>query len=96
VRAVATPDTSRGEIFSIGSGQGVPRFVVIRDAAGEDLESGEMTAPHFDYFGNADAVFFMFDPLRVKGIRDQLNDLLPVQSYSGGDPRTVLTATFSV
>jgi hypothetical protein len=84
------PPQQQPLIFSIGFWQGVPRFVVIRDAAGEDLESGEMTAPHFSYIGNADAVFFMFDPLRIRGIRDQLSDLLPAQSYSGGDPRTVL------
>jgi hypothetical protein len=59
--------------------------------AGEDLESSDMAAPQFGYFGNADAVFFMFDPLRVKGIRDQLHDLLPAQSYSAGDPRALLT-----
>jgi len=28
----------------------------------------------------------MFDPLRVKGIRDQFHGLLPAQSYSAGDP----------
>jgi hypothetical protein len=33
----------------------------------------------------------MFDPLRIKAIRDQLHDLLPAQSYSGGDPRAVLS-----
>lgn len=33
----------------------------------------------------------MFDPLRVKGIRDQLYDLLPAQSYSAGDPRVLLS-----
>jgi hypothetical protein len=35
-------------------------------------------------------VFFMFDPLRVQSIRDQLHDLLPPQMVSGGDPRGVL------
>jgi len=33
----------------------------------------------------------MFDPLRVKGIRDQFHGLLPAQSYSAGDPRALLT-----
>jgi hypothetical protein len=77
-------------IFAIGVRDGIRRFLVIRDVAGEDLESGDMQAPQFGYFANADAVFFMFDPLRVKGIRDQLHDLLPAQSYSTGDPRTLL------
>jgi hypothetical protein len=78
-------------ILTIGDRDGIRRFVVIRDVAGEDLESGDMRAPQFRYFGNADAVFFMFDPLRVRGIRDQLHDLLPAQSYSTGDPRTLLS-----
>ncbi|MGO9351056.1 MAG: TRAFAC clade GTPase domain-containing protein [Mycobacterium sp.] len=78
-------------IFSVGSWNGRRRFLVIRDAAGEDLESADLDAPPFRYFRNADAVLFMFDPLRIKAIRDQLSDLLPDQSYGGGDPRTVLS-----
>jgi Double-GTPase 2 len=77
-------------IFTIGARDGIRRFLIVRDVAGEDLESGDMDAPRFRYFSNADAVFFMFDPLRVKGIRDQLHDLLPAQSYSAGDPRALL------
>jgi hypothetical protein len=78
-------------MFSVGSSHGVRQFVVLRDVAGEDMESGDLHATHFQFFSNADAVFFMFDPLRVKGIRDQLHDLLPPQFYSGGDPRSVLS-----
>jgi hypothetical protein len=78
-------------IFTIGNRDGIRRFLVIRDVAGEDLETGDMRSSRFSYFGNADAVFFMFDPLRVKAIRDQLHDLLPAQSYSAGDPRALLT-----
>src|SRR6476620_2888479 len=54
------------------------------------MEIGDLRAPAFRFFANADAVFFMFDPLRVKAIRDQLQDLLPAQLFSGGDPRSVL------
>ncbi|HOW94725.1 hypothetical protein [Mycolicibacterium fallax] len=78
-------------VYSIGSWHGLRRFVVLRDVAGEDLEAGNLSAPHFRFFTNADAVFFMFDPLRVQVIRDQLHDLLPAQSFSGGDPRSVLS-----
>ena len=77
--------------FSIGAWNGVRRFVVLRDVAGEDLEAGNTYAMHFKFFANADAVFFMFDPLRIKGIRDQLQDLLPQQGWGGGDPRSVLS-----
>jgi Double-GTPase 2 len=78
-------------IFSIGIRDGIRRFLVIRDVAGEDLETGDMQAPQFRYFTNADAVLFMFDPIRVKEIRDQLYDLLPAQSYSAGDARALLS-----
>jgi hypothetical protein len=77
-------------MFSIGIWHGVRRFLVLRDVAGEDMESGDLHTPPFRFFANADAVFFMFDPLRVKAIRDQLQDLLPAQLFSGGDPRSVL------
>lgn len=76
--------------FSIGIWRGVRRYLVLRDVAGEDMESGDLHTPAFRFFPNADAVFFMFDPLRVKSIRDQLDDLLPAQMFSGGDPRSVL------
>jgi hypothetical protein len=78
-------------IFSIGIWHDVRRYLVLRDVAGEDMEIGDLSAPPFRFFANADAVFFMFDPLRVKSIRDQLQDLLPAQMFSGGDPRSVLS-----
>ncbi|MDH6196277.1 hypothetical protein M2272_002920 [Mycobacterium frederiksbergense] len=77
-------------IFSVGSWAGTNRFIVLRDVAGEDLEAGNLRAPYFRFFGNADAVFFMFDPLRVQVIRDQLHDLVPPQLWSTGDPGLVL------
>jgi hypothetical protein len=85
------PPRRESLIFSVGSWHGRRRFVVIRDAAGEDLEAADLHAPPFRYFGNADAIFSMFDPLRIKAIRDQLHDLLPDQFYGVGDPRPVLS-----
>lgn len=79
-------------IFSIGPWRGVRRYLVLRDVAGEDLEAGNVHADHFRFFANADAVFFMFDPLRVQTIRDQLHDLIPPQAFSGVDPRSVLSS----
>lgn len=84
------PNQREPLVFSIGIWHGVRRFLVLRDVAGEDLENGDLRAPPFQFFGHADAVFFMFDPLRVKAIRDQLQDLLPPQPFSGGEPRSVL------
>lgn len=77
-------------IFSLGTWHGVQRYLVLRDVAGEDMESGNLHSPPFRFFSNAEAVFFMFDPLRVQSIRDQLQDLLPPQMVSGGDPGGVL------
>jgi hypothetical protein len=90
--AVVTQSSAQREplVFSIGAWDGVRRYLVLRDVAGEDMESGDLHAPPFHFFARADAVFFMFDPLRVTSIRDQLQDLLPSQSASGGDPRGVL------
>ncbi len=84
------PNQREPLVFSIGVWHGVRRFLVLRDVAGEDLENGDLRAPPFQFFAHADAVFFMFDPLRVKAIRDQLQDLLPPQPFSGGEPRSVL------
>jgi hypothetical protein len=77
-------------VFSIGSWDGQRFYLVLRDVAGEDMESGNLHTPAFQFFGNADAVFFMFDPLRVRAIRDQLQDLIPDQVVGSGDPRSVL------
>lgn len=89
---VATQNSAQREplIFSLGAWHGVRRYLVLRDVAGEDMEAGDLTAPPFQFFRNADGVFFMFDPLRVQSVRDQLQDLLPPQMVSGGDPRGVL------
>ncbi|NMN95067.1 hypothetical protein [Antrihabitans stalactiti] len=78
-------------IFSLGLWGGVRRYVVIRDVAGEDLESSASQALHLSFFANADGVFFMFDPLKVSEIRDQLMDLVPSQLRIGGEPKTVLS-----
>lgn len=78
-------------VFSIGPWHGVRRYLVLRDVAGEDLEAGNLHAAHFRFFASADGVFFMFDPLRVQVIRDQLHDLIAPPSWSGADPRSVLS-----
>jgi len=77
-------------IFSIGIWNGVKHYLVIRDVAGEDLENSEVGGYPWQFFGAADAVLFMFDPLKVDEISDQLQDLVPVQTNRGGDPRMVL------
>lgn len=78
-------------IFSLGPGlDGRPHYLAIRDVAGEDLENSQTVGMEWDFFGAADTVLFLFDPLRVQQIRDQLRDLVPPQTNLGGDPRAVL------
>lgn len=74
-------DPQHGTLFNLS----------LRDVAGEDLESGA-TGLRFAFFGKADAVFFMFDPMRIDAIRQKLHGLIPEQSNVGGDPLKVLSA----
>nr|WP_296779069.1 hypothetical protein [Rhodococcus sp. (in: high G+C Gram-positive bacteria)] len=78
-------------IFGMGMWNGVRRYLVIRDVAGEDLESNTVAAVHLNFFAHADGVFFMFDPLKVQEVKDQLQDLIPSQQRIGGEPKTVLS-----
>lgn len=78
-------------IFSLGPGaDGYTHYLAIRDVAGEDLENPSTVGREWEFFGLADTVLFLFDPLRVQEIRDQLQDLVPAADILGGDPRSVL------
>ncbi len=77
-------------ILSLGMVDGVRRFLSIRDVAGEDMENPPENLRPFDFLANADAVFFMFDPLAVPDIKFKLQDLIPAQNLLGGDPQMVL------
>ncbi|MFT4125851.1 MAG: hypothetical protein QM662_06435 [Gordonia sp. (in: high G+C Gram-positive bacteria)] len=77
-------------IFDVGVWGNVKRYLVIRDVAGEDLEAAETGGRSWDFFAKADAVLFLFDPLRVEDVANQLRDLIPDTTRVGGDPREVL------
>lgn len=77
-------------ILSLGIMSGRRRFLVLRDVAGEDLEGQVDDVKHLSFFGHASAVFFLFDPTRVPEVRNQLQDLIPAQLHSGGEPGLVL------
>ena len=77
-------------IFQIGSFNGVPHLLVLRDVAGEDLEDPDTPTAPFRFFSAADLVLFLFDPMQVAEIQDQLAGLVPDQRLRGGDPVTVL------
>ena len=84
-------------IFSLGVWNGVRQFLVLRDVAGEDLENpNNVHVQHMRFFTHADGVVFMFDPLKVESVRQQLHDLVPVQERVGGDPRSVLRTVLTI
>ncbi len=93
-----TQDSPQREplIYSLGVVAGRRRYLVLRDVAGEDLEAPKIDVPHLRFFRHADGVIFMFDPLRVPEISDQLQDLVPAQLHTGGDPATVLAHVLSL
>jgi hypothetical protein len=97
-RGILPPTPSAGQeeshqhdplIFNLGLWNGVRESLVIRDVAGEDLESGQVGGRAWEFFSLADAVVFLFDPMRVEEVNHQLRDLVPADS-TGGDPRQVL------
>ncbi len=71
-------------------GQAVPRVLVLKDVAGEDLELAERDRRQFRFFSRADAVFVMVDPLKVSEIRAVLADVIPAPRQLGGDPLDTL------
>jgi hypothetical protein len=80
-------------IFVITAKDGSLHHLVIRDVAGEDLEKpDELKSGQLNFFANADSVFFLFDPLRVPEIKNQLRGLVPDQTL-GGEPWVVLKNT---
>ena len=77
-------------IFSIGNvGTGSYHMLVLRDVAGEDLESPNVPQGPFSFFSHASALLFLFDPRRVPDIENQLQGKLSPQRLTGGDPVTV-------
>ncbi len=77
-------------IFSLGMWNGVHEYLAIRDVAGEDLEDPHVSGTPWEFFSTADAVLFLFDPMRVEEVKDQLRDLIHTGATTGGDPRDVL------
>ena len=78
-------------IISIGGTAGQRRYLVLRDVAGEDLETESSDIRHLQFFRHADTVVFMFDPKRVNQVQELLRGIEPEEDRTGGDPRTVLS-----
>ncbi len=81
-------------VFDMGQFDGPhgPRhhMLVLRDVAGEDLESPDTAPGPFRFFGNADVIAFLFDPMRLPEVRGQLDGAVDTQQLQGGDPVEVL------
>ncbi len=77
-------------MFSMGQYGDAHHVLVLRDVAGEDLESRSTVPGPFRFFAHADAVTFLFDPLRMESVRGQLEGVVDAQSITGGDPVEVL------
>lgn len=78
-----------------GRTDGVPRYLVVRDVAGEELENNGPT-DHLAFFANADLVVFLFDPLRVEEIRAQVSERIAQRQLVGGDPVSVLSRVLTL
>ncbi len=88
--AAATQPNFMPMIISLGEHQGIPRYLVLRDVAGEELEDA---APkdHLGFFCRADLVVFLFDPLRVPEIYAQVHERIAShRQILGGEPTAVL------
>lgn len=84
-------------IFRLGRWGDRKQFLVIRDVAGEDLHNQDNIGQTWtEFFGNADGVIYMFDPLKVPSVAAQLRDLIPPQEHHEVAPGTVLQTVLSM
>ena len=82
-------------MFTLATAHGV-HHLVIRDVAGEDLqEPDEQAYDHLSFFGRADAVFFLFDPLQIPEVASQVRALVPEQQL-GKPAKEVLDTTLNL
>lgn len=93
----SSPDAYQRDplIFTLGSWpgpDGIDRvhYLVLRDVAGEDLESFTTPVEELEFFRHAHLIVFLFDPLKVPQIANYLLGLIPHQAGLGGNPEHVL------
>ncbi len=82
-------------IIALGRFSGQATYLVIRDVAGEDLQPGQ-GGSHLGFFPDADLVLFLFDPLQVEDVRQELADVLPPQPHVKSDALSVLNSVFTL
>lgn len=88
-RAAQADAPQRIPLIMRGQIDGYPHALVFRDVAGEDLEQGDAPDGALDFYRNASAVFFLYDPTALQSIRAQLGLRLAL-SQPGGPPGPVL------
>lgn len=84
-------------VLNLGRVNGRLLHVVIRDVAGEDLESPPSNArTTLGFFRHADLVTFLVDPLAVQSVRDSLHGLIAPQVGSTHKPIEVLSTVLNL
>lgn len=68
-------------ILNFGVSKSGPRFVVLRDTAGEDLQN-DTDPDHLKFLGRADLVVYLFDPTWVKEVQDVVRDETTVNTIA--------------
>lgn len=79
-----TPNAPQREpiVISLGTIGGRVRYVVLRDAAGEELQEHD-DPTHLSFFSRADLVVLLFDPTQVQEVQDQVRDDTTVNDREG-------------
>jgi hypothetical protein len=83
-------------VFRLTTRDNRHHHLIIRDVAGEELEQPDAeTWNRLGFFGQADHVFFLFDPLKIPGVQRQLRGLVPEQQV-GERSKAVLDTTLAL
>jgi len=57
---------------------GARHYLALRDVGGEDLEAASLDLENLQFLSNADSVLFLFDPLSLPDVREQLFGIVPM------------------
>lgn len=72
-------------VLEIAPRIGARHYLVLRDLGGEDLEANPLDLANLGFVANADSILFLFDPLSLPDVREQLVGLvsIPATQVSG-------------
>jgi len=78
-------------VLDIAPRSGSRHYLVLRDVGGEDLEAASLDMENLRFMANADGVLFLFDPLSLPDVREQLLGLIPTPATQvSGESTAVL------